>query len=168
MIVSTLGAQAAKNPSYDIPLGTEIFRIFGLTPPPASASAKRSSIPSNAKLLRTVTALLRRGSDIPSKYDVMIERSSRCGNSERNRRNDPTSPRRRETDKDRTDSPKLLNASSTCSSTACPPHQYVSRKSSMRVNDLRCSADENLCDHWSQPMCIHNFLTCLDKPSTPG
>ena len=43
-------------------------------------------------------------------------------------------------------------------------HQYVSRNSSTCVNDLRCSTDENLCNHWLQLLFNHNFLTYLDTP----
>ena len=47
-------------------------------------------------------------------------------------------------------------------------HQYISHNSSTCVNDLRCSTDGNLCNHWLQLLFNHNFLTYLDMPPMPG
>ena len=148
--------------------GMEIFRAFGFSPLPISASAKCSCTLSNTNVLRTATAFLGRGSRLSSRYDVQIDRSSRCGKSERRWRNEPASPRGRETDKDLTDGQNPPNASTISSFVARSPHQYVSRNSSTCVNDLRCSTDGNLCDHWLQLLFNHNFLTYLDTPPAPG
>ena len=167
-MISTLGAQVASSRSYEVKRGIEIFKIFGFNPLPISASVIFSCTLSNTSLPRIVTTLLGRGSTVSSRHDVQIDRSSRCGKSERKWRNEPASPLGRETDKDLTDGQDPPNASATSSFVAFPQRQYVSRNSSTRVKDLKCSAEGNLCDHWSQLLFIHNFLTYPDTPPAPG